>query len=160
MNSRYYNYPSSDEDEYPYSDEYLSSYEDDDPYLDEYKRPPPARKASVCKKSFLNSALTPVSKNVNIEELSIPEKQDNMLCARMILMSGTGQYWIKGYSKNKDCVLLQLPLEIVKLIIKLVEGLTAKHYREYKSLLKETPKNGFSASYHEGDIILCKPNFT
>lgn len=152
MNSRYYNYPSSDEDEYPYSDEYPSE--------DEYKRPPPARKASVCKNSFLNSALTPVSKNVNIEELSIEEKQYNMLCARMILMSGTGQYWIKGYTKNKDCVLLQLPLEIVKLIIKLVEGLTAKHYREYKSLLKETPKNGFSASYHEGGIILCKPNFT
>ena len=152
MSGKYYNYPSSDEDDDPYLDEYPSE--------DEYKRPPPARKASVCKKSFLNSALTPVRKNVNIEELSIPEKQDNMLCARMILMSGTGQYWIKGYSKNKDCVLLQLPLEIVKLIIKLVEGLTAKHYREYKSLLKETPKNGFSASYHEGDIILCKPNFT
>ena len=153
MSGKYYNYPSSDEDEVLYSDEYPSSDE-------EYQRPPPARKAYACKKSFLNTALTPVTKNVINKELSKDEKKDSVILVRMFLMSGTGSYWIKGYSKNQDCILLQLPLEIVKIIIQYVEGLTAKHYREYKSLLKETPKNGFSASYHEGEIILCKPKIT
>ncbi len=148
-NDDYYN----DDDDYERSDSLSDEEYDSDGYPIKYHRRPPAKRAERST-LFLNNLR--IIDNGDVKPLSFRERRD----AKWIVVKTL----LVGYYKNADCILGQLPFDILKNVIKNVERLTDRNYRDYikerenyLEHLKNRPE-GFASTYHTGGIILCIPN--
>lgn len=129
---------------YLYYDSDIDDFIDNE---DNVGRPIKRLRPAVQTKEFF--ALTTQPSIQVIKPLNLVERREaKWLVIRMILAA---------YHKNSSPI-SKLPYDILKIIIKYIDGLTAMEYRKYQEYLKNRPYNGgFRSKCCDNGIILCKP---